>query len=179
MRKHGGLQEAGALFSWFCSGFCGSVKHPLLMWRFNFLASNLSTWSTTSRGKLEQAFGLRELHPSFTQHTLVRSVPKTEKKLSHELLIAQHASDVWLRQESDKQTGMTGYLKLSSITQATGPRTLYQNESVAYISSGSLRTRLRWLTIARFKNFYSIFRSCALPFSQQFTAVLMGIYMYV
>ena len=76
MRKHGGLQEAGALSSWAWSGFFLSVWHPLLRWRFNVSASKWSTWSTTSRGKLEQAFGLRELHPSFTQQTFVRSVPK-------------------------------------------------------------------------------------------------------
>ena len=78
MRKHGGLQEAGALFSWASSDSWVAVKQPVLRWRFNLWSSNSSTCSTTSRGKLEQAFGLRELHPSFTQHTLVRSVP--EKK---------------------------------------------------------------------------------------------------
>jgi len=76
MRKHGGLQEAGALSSWAWSGFFLSVWHPLLRWRFNISASKWSTWSTTSRGRLEQAFGLRELHPSFTQQTFVRSVPE-------------------------------------------------------------------------------------------------------
>ena len=97
MRKYGGLQEAGALFSWE-SSVLSRAKHPLLRWRFKVSLSNLSTCSTTSEGSLEQDFGARVLHPSLIQHTFVRSVPEKKRKVLSKLrpffLIQGHGCDV-------------------------------------------------------------------------------------